>query len=183
MGMNQRCNLLAAFWGFAEATLFFIVPDVLLSWLGLRSQRSAFVASGYALLGAVLGGWLMYVWGVHDLAGVRALLAWLPGVNVTLLDSARLQLHDIGVLALFKGGFGGVPYKTYAIHAAAEGVGLAWFLTVSIVARWLRFAVVLLLTRWLLRRLLPTADIARQQVWLIVGWLGFYTVYFAWLTR
>ena len=183
MGINWRFNALAAFWGFAEATLFFIVPDVLLSWLGLRSQRSAFVASGYALVGALLGGWLMYWWGVHDLAGVRAVVGLLPGVHVTLLDSARLQLHDIGVLALFKGGFGGVPYKTYAIHAAAEGVSLALFLTVSIFARWLRFAVVLLFTRWLLRRLLPHTDIARQQAWLLAGWLAFYTLYFTWLTR
>lgn len=176
-------NILAALWGFAEATLFFIVPDVLLSWLGLRGQRSDWVASGYALIGALLGGVLMYQWGVQNLAGVRALLIWLPGIDAGLLDLARHQLQEVGVLALFKGGFGGVPYKTYAIHAASEGVGLALFLSVSVFARWLRFAVVMLATRWLVRALLPKQTLLQQQLFLLAGWVVFYAVYFSWLTR
>jgi len=32
-------NVLASFWGLAEATIFFIVPDVQLSWLALRSPK------------------------------------------------------------------------------------------------------------------------------------------------
>lgn len=179
MGMN----LLAALWGFAEATLFFIVPDVLLSWLGLRDRRSAFVASGYALLGALLGGVLMYYWGVHDLPAVRNLLDMLPGIDVALLDASRRQLQEIGVLALFKGGFGGVPYKIYAIHAAAEGLALGVFLAVSVFARWLRFAVVMLATRWLVRALMPQHTLFRQQFFLLAGWAVFYAVYFTWLRR
>jgi len=176
-------NILAALWGFAEATLFFIIPDVLLSWLGLRERRSAFVASGYALIGALLGGALMYRWGVQDLAGVRALLTLLPGIDIALLDSARRQLQELGALALFQGGFGGVPYKTYAIHAAAEGVGLALFLFVSVFARWLRFALVMLATRWLVRALLPKQALLKQQLILLAAWLVLYTVYFTWLRR
>lgn len=179
MGMN----ILAALWGFAEATLFFIVPDVLLSWLGLRQQRSAWIASGYALLGALLGCVLMYRWGVHDLPAVRNLLAMLPGIDVVLLDTARRQLQEFGMLALFKGGFGGVPYKTYAIHAAAEGLGLGVFLAASVFARWLRFAVVMLATRWLVRVLMPQHTLFRQQLFLLAGWAVFYAVYFTWLRR
>jgi membrane protein YqaA with SNARE-associated domain len=176
-------NILAALWGFAEATLFFIVPDVLLSWLGLRERRGAFVASGYALIGALLGGVLMYRWGAQDLAAARALLDMLPGIDVALLDAARQQLQEVGALALFKGGLGGVPYKTYAIHAAAEGVGLALFLLVSVFARWLRFALVMLATRCLVRALLPQQTLLKQQLFLLVGWVVFYAVYFGWLTR
>ena len=179
MGMN----ILAALWGFAEATLFFIVPDVLLSWLGLRDRRRAWVASGYALIGALLGGVLMYRWGVQDLAGARALLLGLPGIDAGLLDLARRQLQQSGALALFQGGFGGVPYKTYAIHAAAEGMGLGIFLAASMFARWLRFALVMLATRWLVRALLPQQTLLKQQLFLLVGWLAFYAVYFGWLTR
>ena len=182
MGVNRLHNALAALWGFAEATLFFIVPDVLLSWLGLRSQRSALVASAYALIGALLGGWLMYRWAVQDFAGIRAWVLSLPGVSPQLLELARQQLHDIGVLALFKGGFGGVPYKTYAIHAAAEGVELAWFLTASVAARWLRFVLVMVLTRQLLLHLLPHHSLSVQRCWLLAGWLVFYAIYFTWLT-
>jgi len=174
-------NILAVLWGFAEATLFFIVPDVLLSWLGLREQRSAWVASAYTLIGALLGGVLMYQWGAYDLAGVRALLLRLPGMNLSVLDLARHQLQEVGALALFKGGFGGVPYKTYAIHAATEGVGLPLFLFASVFARWLRFAVVMLATRWLVRTALPQLSLLKQQLFLMAGWVAFYAVYFTWL--
>lgn len=176
-------NLLAALWGLAEATLFFIVPDVLLSWLGLRERRSALVASGYALAGALLGGVLMYYWGVRDLSAARAVLALLPGVDSGLLDVARHHLQQYGALGLFKGALGGVPYKTYAIHAAAEGVGLASFLAVSVFARWLRFAIVIFATRWLVRALFARAALPIQRRWLMLGWLVFYALYFTWLTR
>ena len=182
MGVERRHKILAGFWGFAEATLFFIVPDVLLSWLGLRSQRSALIASLYAVAGALIGGWLMYRWAMHDFDGVRTWVLSLPGVSPQLLDVARQQLHDIGVLTLFKGGFGGVPYKTYAIQAPAESIGLAWFLTVSVAARWLRFVLVVVLTRQILLRLLPHHSLSMQRRWLILGWLVFYTIYFVWLT-
>lgn len=181
--MNRGLNILAALWGFAEATLFFIVPDVLLSWLGLRDRRSAIVASGYALAGALLGGLLMYSWGVRDLVAARAYLAMLPGVDFALLDKARHQLHAFGVLALFKGALGGVPYKTYAIQAAAEGVGLMLFLVVSVFARWLRFVLVIFATRWIVRSVLSQYALPLQRRWLIAGWLVFYAVYFTWLTR
>ena len=48
-------NLGAAVWGFAEATLFFIVPDVLLSWIALHAPRKALVACLWAVVGAPSG--------------------------------------------------------------------------------------------------------------------------------
>lgn len=36
-------------WGFSEATLFFIIPDVLLSAIALKSGKKAFKACFYAL--------------------------------------------------------------------------------------------------------------------------------------
>jgi len=43
--------LVAALWGLAEATLFFIVPDVFLSLVALRDRRAALVACGWAIPG------------------------------------------------------------------------------------------------------------------------------------
>lgn len=48
--------LASAFWGFAEATLFFVVPDVLLSAIALRDQLTAVRASFAAVLAAMIGG-------------------------------------------------------------------------------------------------------------------------------
>jgi membrane protein YqaA with SNARE-associated domain len=50
----------AALWGFAEATLFFIVPDVLLSIIAVRrGRRPAWIAMAWTIAGAIAGGALM----------------------------------------------------------------------------------------------------------------------------
>jgi len=51
----------AAAWGLAEATLFFIVPDVLLSWLAAFRPRVAWPAVLTCLVGALAGGVIMYL--------------------------------------------------------------------------------------------------------------------------
>ena len=60
-------NLEAGLWGLAEATLFFIVPDV---WLNLAGRRR--LEAG--LLGALIGGALIYFWGAHDKPGAVTLM-------------------------------------------------------------------------------------------------------------
>jgi membrane protein YqaA with SNARE-associated domain len=73
---------LALFWGFAEATLFFIVPDVLLSAIAVwRGRRSALHGTAWTIAGAVLGGLLMYGWSVCDFLGVVAMLDRLPAIS------------------------------------------------------------------------------------------------------
>ena len=66
----------AAFaWGFAEATLFFVVPDVWLTLIAVRrGLRPALVACGWALAGALAGGLAMYAWGAFDTATAREAL-------------------------------------------------------------------------------------------------------------
>ncbi len=50
---------LGLFWGFAEATLFFIVPDVLLTLVALFSFRRSAQLMACILVGAVAGGSVM----------------------------------------------------------------------------------------------------------------------------
>ena len=52
--------LVAFLWGWSEATLFFIVPDILLTLLALRSLRTALVACVWASVGAIVGGAMTY---------------------------------------------------------------------------------------------------------------------------
>jgi len=47
-------------WGFAEATLFFIVPDLLLTFIALYSFRRSVKVLAFILLGALVGGTLMF---------------------------------------------------------------------------------------------------------------------------
>jgi len=46
----------ALVWGFAEATLFFFVPDILITRIALADLRRALWACFWSLLGAVSGG-------------------------------------------------------------------------------------------------------------------------------
>ena len=47
---------LAFFWGFAEGTLFFVVPDVVISLVAIVRPRSAWRHVVAAIAGALLGG-------------------------------------------------------------------------------------------------------------------------------
>ena len=178
MGVNYLAYLGSLVWGFAEASLFFIVPDVLLSWLALRERRVALIACGFAVIGALIGGAVMYFWGAQDLSGVRDVLVQLPAVDVALLDRAQQQIHHMGVLALLQGGFSGIPYKAYVVHAASAHIGWFGLLSFSVLARGIRFVVIVWLTRLVVRRVFPNASLTQQRRWLLLGWLMFYAFYF-----
>jgi membrane protein YqaA with SNARE-associated domain len=57
---SSAAPLIAFIWGLAEATLFFIVPDVYLGFVALFDWRRALRALAAPIAGAVLGGALMY---------------------------------------------------------------------------------------------------------------------------
>src|SRR5262245_25681988 len=124
-------NLAALVWGFGEATLFFLIPDVLLSWVALRDGRPAWVACGWATAGALAGGALMYGWGGVDRDSAVAALDYVPAINRDMIDSVEEQINNHGIGALFFGPLTGTPYKIYAVQAGAGHLGLASFLLVS----------------------------------------------------
>ncbi len=70
-----RGYALSAAWGFAEATLFFIVPDVIVTFLAFRyGFRRGWIAAAWAAFGAVIGGIVIYVWAGRDAATVERVL-------------------------------------------------------------------------------------------------------------
>ena len=93
----KQANFIAAVWGMAEATVFVIVPDVFLSWVALRRVREGLIACIFALLGALLGGAVMWLWGRNDPASARAFLASLPAISGTMIDGVNQQLADTGI--------------------------------------------------------------------------------------
>lgn len=169
----------AFLWGLAEATLFFIVPDVLLSLLALKNRRHAWIASGYAVAGAMLGGALMYAWTARDAGQVYSLLVSIPAISPELIDRARAQLDEWGYPSLFAGAFSGVPYKLYASEAGAAVLPLAGLLAVTIPARALRFVLVVAVVNGISRRWLSGWSHARRAALLLAGWALFYGGYFS----
>ena len=178
MGMN----LVAFLWALAEATLFFIVPDVWLTVVAARyGIRKALVACGFAVLGALVGGAAMYLWAASDAASAIATVGRVPGIPPAMMDNAAAALGAQGVLAMVLGAFAGVPYKIYAVEAPGAGIGLALFLAMSVPARLMRF---------LLLSGMAAAFAGLFDGWLgkhvvlaliVVLWVAFYAGYWAWV--
>ncbi len=171
-------NLAALVWGFGEATLFFVVPDVLLSWIALHQPRTAWVACGWAVAGSLVGGTVMYVWGAVDFAMALVALDHVPAVNRAMSNAVGEQICNHGAGAIFLGPITGTPYKIYAVQTSAGQIGLALFLLVSGPARLVRFALVTGLTI-LICRLLPRITLFIYRMVHLVLWTTFYVWYFA----
>lgn len=173
-------NLIAALWGFAEATLFFIVPDVALTTIALRNGwRAGIFASLAAALGAAAGGLVMYRWGVADAETARRIADHLPAISPAMIAEVRQSLSEQGFAAMVAGAFRGVPYKLYAIESGAAARDVLQFFADSFAARLSRFCIVVSLAAGLgalLRRWLSPRTILAMSA---AGWLVFYAAYWS----
>lgn len=169
---------IALAWGFAEATLFFVVVDVLISYVivafGLRRGLEAVF---FATVGAVAGGAAMYRWGVTEPEAAMAAIDRVPAIGAGMIAEVRQALAGDWRSALFGGAFTGVPYKIFAVQAPAAGIAMTAFILVSVPARLARF-LALWLVIGLLSRLVATRLGKRQQLaMLTIIWIVFYTLY------
>jgi membrane protein YqaA with SNARE-associated domain len=169
----------ASSWGFAEATLFFVVPDVWISHAAVRSLRQGLWASVFALAGALAGGVVVYLLGLRHQRALLALYDHLPAISRDLIAQVAEQLQSLGGLGVVLGGFTGTPYKLYAAQAASAGMDLAPFLAASVLARGLRFVLVALVVALIARVLQPRLGASATQRVLIVFWILFYGWYWS----
>jgi membrane protein YqaA with SNARE-associated domain len=176
---DKRASIFALTWGLAEATLFFIVPDVLLSWFALRSRRLALLACLWAAAGALLGGTVLWLIGRENSQPVQEVFTYLPAITANMISAVHAQVAEIGLVALFVGPLLGTPYKIYAVEAASLGYGLGIFLLVSLPARLLRFVIVSFVAATLANALAPRLGRRKLQTLHIVFWLLLYGIYFS----
>lgn len=176
--MKDRANRLAFGWGLAEATVFFLVPDVWLTRLALSDFRRALVACCWSLAGAIPGGVLLWLAGRHGLApALFELFDHLPGISRGLIAKTGRELAEHGWFALGAGALAGQPYKLFAVHAGAGGLALLPFVAASLVARFARFTLttgIAALAGWTLK---AKSTRFRHRLHLTF-WLVFYAAYF-----
>jgi membrane protein YqaA with SNARE-associated domain len=167
-------------WGFAEATLFFVVPDFWIGLLALFSWRAGLRAVAWAVMGALLGGALMYGVGAQ-LDGIRGarLLDAVPAISPAMVERVEEEMRQRGPASMLLGPLRGTPYKIYAWSAGAQEQPLGAVLLWTIPARGARFvlvAAVAALYAWLVRQ------ITLRTNWLLgpylLAWAVFYTGYF-----
>lgn len=168
----------SALWGFAEATVFFVVPDVILTFAAVRcGWRTGLIAALAASVAAAVGGigvYLVTAGGTDTLA----LFGKLPAISTYMVAGVRAAMEEPNwPWLMLDGSFSGIPYKLYAASAAEAGTPLLAFALLSVPIRLLRFVLLAglaallrpLLMRWLGPRLalLPLAAL----------WIAFYAVF------
>lgn len=172
--------IFALSWGFAEATLFFVVPDVLLTIIALKSGKRAIKACFGALAGALIGGTIMYLWGIGASATAFTFVEKVPAIDVEMIDEVKQDIASDGLWAMMLGPAQGIPYKIYAVAAAGQSISFETFFLVSIPARLIRFLLTSVLAWAISRFLLPRVSIQTKLGILAGVWILFYMVYF-WL--
>lgn len=178
--MKRIWAVAAALWGVAEATVFFIVPDVLLTAAILgRDWRSALKLAVIAAAGATCAGVGMYAWGALDGDGARRVMLMIPAIGPDLFRRTGDEMQGLWPVHMLVGAVTGVPYKLYAIAAGEHGISPFPFIVASFVARLTRFSFAIGLVA-VLDACFDRMGWQRVKASLLgVGWVVLYVVYFS----
>jgi membrane protein YqaA with SNARE-associated domain len=178
--LSSRAALwLGAGWGFAEALLFFIVPDVWLGLVALYAPRRMLITLVAIVLGAVAGATVLFLVSLVLGDGFSGVIVALPGITDADLAQARAELAEQGPVAFLNGILQGLPVKVYIHAAALDGIELTqvvFFTLLNRVERLLVFGVVMALLGWLGRPVLrrwPRGCLALYGVTWIIFYAGF----------
>ena len=170
---------IAFFWGLAEATFFFFIPDIYLTRVVLTHAQKAYAACGIAAFSACLGGLIMYYFGQSNGFAAEVFLAHIPGISHLLISHVSQNFQQAPVMTLLLGPLHGIPYKILAVLFGEYRLSLPLFILVSFIARLVRFlattSITQLLAYFLKKRLtLITLYIIHALIWLSIYGLYFY---------
>jgi len=174
-------KVISFLWGFLEATIFFIVPDVYLTGVVLRAGlKKIWVPLFYCLAGAIFGGALIYYFALIYPSTTLDWLDYVPGISEKLIQEVRVGISVDGLISMFGGMFQGTPYKLFAAVWGERRGELFPFLLLSLVARGLRFAVSIIITVFLGALGVKFFKDWNRWKWILysIFWLTFYIFYF-----
>lgn len=167
-------------WGFAEATLFFIVPDLYLGFVALFNWRRGLRALMWSIVGALLGGAVMYALASENSHAASQLVLRVPLIGPDMLQTVSDQLSSQGLFSLLSGLFAGIPYKIYAIQAGSQNLPILGFLLMTIPARLARILPVTgmaSIAGVVLRKNVKRHTIVILSLYFLL-WVGIYLIYF-----
>ncbi len=177
--MGLKTRLISFIWGLAEATFFFLVPDIWLSRIAITSPREAYINVTIATAGAVLGGFIMYFVGLYAFEQLHKLLPLIPAIHSTMVENVGIELqHENPLYAMQKGSVTGIPYKIYALWAGHLEISLIIFITITTIVRSVRFTLVTIVAHGMslvLKKCINTRNILSIHILL---WIAFYIFYF-----
>lgn len=167
-------------WGFAESTLFFVIPDIILAWACLSGVKHGLKSLAAILTGAVLGGLLMFWSAVRWPDQSAWVVSSIPFVRDWMFADVSAAYDAHGALGMLLGPASGIPYKVYAILAPSHFDAIT-FALMSVPARLERLAAnwaVFTVLGIVLRRWWPGHQ--RLIAWLFAGlWIAIYAWYWS----
>ena len=170
----------AAFaWGVAEATLFFIVPDVLIGLIALHRLRHGLLSALWSTAGAIVGGSVVFAFP----QAFQSVFPAVPGSDRAMMAEAARRFGADGWWAVIAAPASGIPYKLYAAEFALRGSSLVALVAVTAVARSWRFLGVALVCGAIGWRFGVVR--AHPRRWLaayVAFWIAVYAVYYLSLT-
>ena len=165
-------------WGFAEATFFFVIPDVFLSLAAILGGRRTWTHILAAIAGAVFGGALLFQWSMERPATAHAAVCRVPFIREGMFNKVDDGLRKHGMLAVATGSATGMPYKLYAVEAPRFTTARVFLLATPFVRSFRFLAVWLLSTeisQWLRRRFgMGTSTLLAIHA---VVWIAIYAFY------
>ena len=169
---------LVAGWGFGEAIVIPVVPDVALYLLALGAPRRAALLFGTAAVAALAGTFVLCALATLAPAAVQSTVLSVPGVDRAMLDSARAAVASGDPLAMAQIG-PGTPLMVYTVAwvlAGGNPVALAAGALLNRVTRigpglLVAMAAGYLAPRWIRRH--ATLVIAVYAA----AWIALYSVY------
>jgi len=143
---NSKWSLIIGFvWGFAEGTAFFVVPDVYLGLVALFHWKRGLWAMVSAIVGAMVGGSVMYSLAMRDISTINLFLERIPLINAEMISDIGNKMQTDGLITMVNGPLRGIPYKIYAVQAGGQARPYLPFLIFTILARLERLLPVTLL--------------------------------------
>ncbi|HET9521580.1 MAG TPA: hypothetical protein VFO73_11075 [Candidatus Limnocylindrales bacterium] len=168
-------------WAMAEASLFFVVPDLWLGLVALFAPRRVGWALVAIALGAIVGAVVLTALTVANPSGLSDLIGSLPGTAPADLARARDELDSGGLVAFLNGPVQGLPVKVYIHEASQLGLSTPFTLVFTALNRIERiglFGLVMALVGFAARGLMlrfPRTAVAGY----LVAWIIFYVGYWS----
>ncbi|HTR18760.1 MAG TPA: hypothetical protein VMH91_02150 [Candidatus Paceibacterota bacterium] len=172
---SVKCSSWIGFaWGFLEATVFFVVPDVWIAWSIMHAKKAGFASYASSIAGSLLGALLLFL--VVPLIGLN-FFASIPGISLAMIGNTASLVREAGLpfspIFVLKG----VPFKVYAATYLVGGGGLAHLLAWTVYARIVRIAptaVIALLLRPIVARIKMNESV------LLILYGCFWALFYAW---
>jgi hypothetical protein len=186
LASNERAARHAGFWwGLAEGTVFFIVPDVYIAFATLYAVRAGMVAWAFSIIGSLVAVCGIYVLVTFTSIDHVSLLDRIPAISSRMIADTGSRIAADGLPYSLLLILGGVPLKVYAAQAYALQYSLGAVLLWTVFARVVRIAPVVALVagvRFFFRRSIERRPLAWFAL-LLAAWTGFYIFYFVRMSR